>query len=110
MTFNPAQLLPNRAFVPVSPSRNTNTNAHPHPHTNMNMDSPDPFGALPERPLSSAHRSVSPSSVFDQAEADENPDDTDPTNLNSGQNSASEEPASYDLKPPPPSVSHSNIE
>lgn len=62
------------------------------------------FGAPLGAPMSAAG-SVSPPSVFDQAE--EQPEQyTEPTTaLGSG----SDEP-SYDLKPPPPSVSHDNVE
>ncbi|KAK8196802.1 hypothetical protein M8818_006969 [Zalaria obscura] len=66
------------------------------------------FETPPDLPMSSraASRSVSPPSVFDANE--EQPENyTDPTALNSGSDDA---PGSYDLKPPPPSVSQSNIE
>lgn len=55
----------------------------------------------------SAQGSVSPPSVFDQAEVEQEEDlHTAPTTV---QGSGSDEP-SYDLKPPPPSVSHDNVE
>lgn len=54
----------------------------------------------------SANGSVSPPSVFDAAD-DGQEQYTEPTTAHL---SGSDEPGSYDLKPPPPSVSHTNIE
>ncbi|KAK4547412.1 hypothetical protein LTR36_001068 [Oleoguttula mirabilis] len=85
----------------------------PYPETSRGNDALDSsqvdtagalFGAPSGAPMSAAG-SVSPPSVFDQAE--ELPEEyTEPTTaLGSG----SDEP-SYDLKPPPPSISHDNVE
>lgn len=74
------------------------------------------FGAPPDIPLpmSSAHSSVRSRvpSVFDAADDDDNLDeldhyDTEPTTAHT---SRIDESAEYDLKPPPPSVSHNNVE
>ncbi|GAB7348417.1 hypothetical protein MBLNU459_g6845t3 [Dothideomycetes sp. NU459] len=68
------------------------------------------FGAPPELPMSSAHSSVvsREPSVFDAAD-DDNLEhyDTEPT---TAPTSRIDEHAEYDLKPPPPSVSHNNAE
>jgi len=60
------------------------------------------FGAPPEASPASRDGTVSPPSVFDST--GQNGHDTDPTT------ESSDDPASYDLKPPPPSVTHDNVE
>ena len=62
------------------------------------------FGAPPGASPVTRDGSVSPPSVFDAAEGN-NGHETEPTTT-----ASSDDPASYDLKPPPPSVSHENIE
>lgn len=66
---------------------------------------PDPPPDLPRMPSISG--SISPDPVFDGLENSEHY--TDPTVLTS-QPTSGDEHAEYDLKPPPPSVSHSNME
>ena len=56
----------------------------------------------------SAPRSATPPSVFDHAGFDLDRDETPPTTVNLPA-SGPDEP-SYDLKPPPPSISHGNVE
>jgi len=62
-----------------------------------------PVGGV-SMPMSPA-RSASPPSVFDHTELDQPEQYTEPTTARTG----SDEP-SYDLKPPPPSTSHDNVE
>lgn len=61
-------------------------------------------GAAGPREMSRAG-SISPPSVFD-----DNPDDGRYTEPTTGLESGSPDETSYDLKPPPPSVSHTNVE
>ena len=63
------------------------------------------FGAPAEASPATRDGSVSPPSVFDAAEG-KNGQETAPTTTAE----SPDDPASYDLKPPPPSVSHENIE
>lgn len=66
------------------------------------------FEVPPELPrMSSAQGSISPDPIFDEPDHSEHY--TNPTGT-SMPNSGDDEHAEYDLKPPPPSVSHSNIE
>ena len=65
-----------------------------------------PFGAPAQHANGSLPRSASPPSVFDCPEEQQELDTAPTTVLGSG----SDEPGSYDLKPPPPSVSHDNLE
>lgn len=63
------------------------------------------FGAPPQASPATRDGSVSPPSVFDAAQGN-NGQETEPTTVAG----SSDDPVSYDLKPPPPSVSHENIE
>ena len=99
-SFNPVNILPEeehpRLDTPVTPKQALASS----------LDAP--FGA--PRTQMSNNGSVSPPSVFDGGE--EQPDyngDTEPTTA-FGSNGDGDEPGSYDLKPPPPSVTHDNIE
>ena len=95
--FNPSDILPQEEHRP-HPSR-TISNLD-----SRQIDGSQPvFGALAGGPRS-GDGSVSPPSVFDQADG-QHEQDTDPTTTQ-----GSDDPSSYDLKPPAPSVSHSNIE
>lgn len=90
-TFSVSQILPRR-------SSKVTVNA-------FDKTLPDPPPDLPR--MSSIHGSISPDPVFDGLESSEHY--TDPTVLTSAPTSGDEH-AEYDLKPPPPSVSHNNME
>lgn len=64
------------------------------------------FGAPRDAGGMSRAGTVSPPSVFDDSGIERDQYTEPTTALNSG----SDEPGAYDLKPPPPSVSHSNVE
>lgn len=100
-TFNPVNILPDDIPQKTYPETLPG-------HDELDSSQVDTTGALFGAPAGgpmSAAGSASPPSVFDQAE-DQPEHYTEPTTaLGSG----SDEP-SYDLKPPPPSVSHDNVE
>lgn len=96
-SFNPSDILPQDGHEPY-PNRPNSDLAR-----SQQQNGQPAFGAPPGA-QASGDRSVSPPSVFDAAE-DRQEHDTEPTTVPD-----QDEPASYDLKPPPPSVSHSNIE
>ncbi|KAK5256987.1 hypothetical protein LTR16_001912 [Cryomyces antarcticus] len=94
-SFNPAKILPENV---QQQQREADPFGSPAPQVSSHLQH-----------LSSRSGSESPPSIFDNAE--ESPEAyTDPTNPNSAQHSAADEPGSYDLKAPAPSVSYSNIE
>jgi hypothetical protein len=95
-TFAPSDILPQDGHQPY-PKR-----AESDLRTSYEDDRELFFGA-PRGHSMSDRRSVSPPSVFDRPEG-QNEHDTEPTTR------GSEEHESYDLKPPPPNVTHENIE
>ncbi|KAK5134953.1 hypothetical protein LTR08_005904 [Meristemomyces frigidus] len=106
-TFNPVNLLPDdmpQTTYPETPRRGGHK-LDSLPERSSQADFGAPAGAASMSQRGSVARSVSPPSVFDGGE--EGPEQyTEPTTaLGSG----SDEP-SYDLKPPPPSISLDNVE
>lgn len=103
-TFDPANILPDDQLPQTHPQE-----------LDDKLDSPiaargsqQASGASPYAPMSATARSVSPPSVFDNSEEARLEPYTEPTTaFGSG---SGDEPASYDLKPPPPSTSHDNVE
>ena len=101
-SFDPVNLVPNdhQQSYPSTPRRRDLK------HPQETGPQPD-FGAVLGGGPMSARGSVSPPSVFDGPDDQQDPQAfTEPT---TALGSADDEP-SYDLKPPPPSVSHDNAE
>ena len=95
--FNPSDILPQDGHQPHRPRPSTALDP-------SQVEDPEAaFGAPSGAPMS-ADGSVSPPNVFG-SDDDQRDYETDPTTAR-----GSDEPGSYDLKPPPPSVSHDNIE
>jgi hypothetical protein len=113
--FNESNILPqnpqqgSQQVRQPSPGKAEDTTRQGQPETQQVPVTPEAldFGEASGDGPMSAGRSSGPPSVFDQAEQLEQ-HYTPPTTVNNP-GSGSDEP-SYDLKPPPPSVSHDNVE
>lgn len=98
-TFNHSDIVPHGGFEPFPDLRRPQDELD----SSQQTGGQPVFGAFSDGgPRSAGDRSVSPPSVFD--DGGRRPS-TEPTTVQE-----SDEPGSYDLKPPPPSVSHQNIE
>ena len=104
-SFNPNNILPSNDIPQSRASFQESLNRH---DSLRGLPVQADFGGPPRASMShhSLARSVSPPSVFDAGEEGPEQYRTEPTTaLGSG-----EDEPSYDLKPPPPSVSHDNAE
>lgn len=96
-TFSPSDILPRDGHQPY-PKRPESDAEY-----EQDTDAQPVFGAPARGPMSGKGRSASPPSVFDRPN-DSQERETERTSQ------GSDDPGAYDLKPPPPAISHDNIE